>query len=690
MSNIALQIQINAKDEASKVVKGVGDTIRQLQPQFKQMAVIGAAGFAGVTVAALDFINEARESQIVTAATEQVLKTMGKSSGQTAKSIADLAGELQNNSLYTDEAIQSGENLLLTFGNIGKDTFPKATRAMVDLSQAMGQDMKSSAIQLGKALNDPVEGVSALSRVGVSFSESQKETIKRLAETGQTAKAQAIILEELNKQFGGQAQAARDAAGPLADLNQIFGQMKEDIGNALLPIMDSLLTRLSPILGSVASWVAANPELVAGIVATTAAVSALIAVIGGIGIVIPILTTATATALPWIATLAAIAAGAYLIYQAYETNFYGFRDIVNNVLTWIQQKWAEWGPVITAKAQEIVSFLTQKWQEWGPIVLEETTKALTFLRQKWDEYAPLVQAAVTNVSDKITTAFNAIRDFIDTHGTEISAAFRATWDTIKLIVTPALLFIKFMIESTLTLIGGVAKVFLQLLAGDFGGAWETIKSTAVTLWGQFATFLQGVWDGVLKNALEWIGKMVNEAGLLPGKITGALADLAGTLADVISKAMKAALDAMIEGAKELVNEAIKTAQDIANALNPFGGGNAMAFKGANSSQQIMFGGGGEFKKFEPSGIGKRANGGPVAAGTPYIVGEKGPELFIPAGAGNILPNSRLQPAIAGTGSGGSNILFDFRGSTLLSENTAKQITDLVIQRLQKTSRIPSR
>jgi hypothetical protein len=674
MSNIALQILINAKDEASKVVQGLNRTIKDLQPQFKQMALVGAAGFVGVTAAALDFIAEARESQAVTAATDQVLKTMGKSSGQTAKSIADLAGELQNNSLYTDEAIQSGENLLLTFGNIGKDTFPKATRAMVDLSQAMGQDMKASAIQLGKALNDPVEGVSALSRVGVSFSESQKETIKRLAETGQTAKAQAIILEELNKQFGGQAQAARDAAGPLADLNQIFGQMKEDIGNALLPIMDSLLTRLSPILGSVASWVAANPELVAGIVATTAAVSALIAVIGGIGIVIPILATATATALPWIATLAAIAAGAYLIYQAYETNFYGFRDIVNNVLTWIQQKWAEWGPVITAKAQEIVSFLTQKWQEWGPIVLEETTKALTFLRQKWDEYAPLVQAAVTNVSDKITTAFNAIRDFIDTHGTEISAAFRATWDTIKLIVTPALLFIKFMIESTLTLIGGVAKVFLQLLAGDFGGAWETIKSTAVTLWGQFATFLQGVWDGVLKNALEWIGKMVNEAGLLPGKITGALADLAGTLADVISKAMKAALDAMIEGAKGLVNEAIKTAQNIANALNP-----------AN-----MFGGGEKFLKFEGGGIGKRASGGPVAAGMPYIVGEQGPELFIPAGAGNILPNSRLQPAIAGAGSGGSNILFDFRGSTLLSENTAKQITDLVIQRLQKTSRIPSR
>lgn len=675
MSNIALQILINAKDEASKVVQGLNRTIKDLQPQFKQMALVGAAGFVGVTAAAIDFIAEARESQAVTAATDQVLKTMGKSSGQTAKSIADLAGELQNNSLYTDEAIQSGENLLLTFGNIGKDTFPKATRAMVDLSQAMGQDMKASAIQLGKALNDPVEGVSALSRVGVSFSESQKETIKRLAETGQTAKAQAIILEELNKQFGGQAQAARDAAGPLADLNQIFGQMKEDIGNALIPIMDGLLTRLTPIFGSVASWVAANPELVATIVATTAAVSALIAVIGGIGIVIPILATATATALPWIATLAAIAAGAYLIYQAYETNFYGFRDIVNNVLTWIQQKWDEWGPVITAKAQEIVSFLTQKWQEWGPIVLEETTKALTFLRQKWDEYAPLVQAAVTNVSDKITTAFNAIRDFIDTHGTEISAAFRATWDTIKLIVTPALLFIKFMIESTLTLIGGVAKVFLQLLAGDFGGAWETIKSTAVTLWGQFATFLQGVWDGVLKNALEWIGKMVNEAGLLPGKITGALADLAGTLADVISKAMKAALDAMIEGAKGLVNEAIKTAQNIANALNP-----------AN----LFGGGGGEFKKFEPSGIGKRASGGPVAAGMPYLVGEQGPELFIPAGAGDILPNSRLQPAIAGAGSGGSNILFDFRGSTLLSENTAKQITDLVIQRLQKTSRIPSR
>jgi hypothetical protein len=62
----------------------------------------------------------------------------------------------------------------------------------------MGTDMKGAAIQVGKALQDPVHGISALRRVGVNFNESQVETIKKLVETGQAAKAQGLILAELN------------------------------------------------------------------------------------------------------------------------------------------------------------------------------------------------------------------------------------------------------------------------------------------------------------------------------------------------------------------------------------------------------------------------------------------------------------------------------------------------------------
>ena len=81
-----------------------------------------------------------------------------------------------------DEAIQSGENLLLTFTNIrneagkGNDVFNQATETMTDMSVALGQDMKSRRRQLGKALNDPIKGITALSRVGVSVHRGPEET----------------------------------------------------------------------------------------------------------------------------------------------------------------------------------------------------------------------------------------------------------------------------------------------------------------------------------------------------------------------------------------------------------------------------------------------------------------------------------------------------------------------------------
>ena len=64
---------------------------------------------------------------------------------------------------------------MLTFTGVGKDVFPQAIQTVLDMSQALGQDLKSSTVQLGKALNSPIDGITALSRVGVSFTDAQKK-----------------------------------------------------------------------------------------------------------------------------------------------------------------------------------------------------------------------------------------------------------------------------------------------------------------------------------------------------------------------------------------------------------------------------------------------------------------------------------------------------------------------------------
>ena len=212
-------------------------------------AVVGGALLAGKFL--VDSIGEAREAQKVTALTNSTIKATGSAAGVTAKQVADLAGAISLKTGIDDEVIQSGQNMLLTFKNIrnetgkGNDIFDQATQTLVDMSSAMGTEPKQAAIQLGKALNDPVKGISALSRVGVTFTEGQKKVIEGLVEGGETAKAQKIILKELNSEFGGAA-AAQATAGEKAKV--AFGNLQEAVGTALLPALDRVLNKFTDFL----------------------------------------------------------------------------------------------------------------------------------------------------------------------------------------------------------------------------------------------------------------------------------------------------------------------------------------------------------------------------------------------------------------------------------------------------------
>jgi hypothetical protein len=153
------------------------------------------------------------DHEAVVAQTEAVIKSTGGAAGLTAKQIGDLASGFSRATTYVNDTVQSAENLLLTFTSIGGSVIPDATQIVLDMSTALGQDLKSSAIQVGKALQDPVLGVSALRRVGVNFNQAQQDVIKNLVDTGRAAEAQAMIMRELQSEFGGSAAAVRNTFG---------------------------------------------------------------------------------------------------------------------------------------------------------------------------------------------------------------------------------------------------------------------------------------------------------------------------------------------------------------------------------------------------------------------------------------------------------------------------------------------
>ena len=229
--------------EADRAGQSAG---RRYGAAFGKRLAAGAAIAGGLAIAKGvqflgDSIGEAREAQVVGRRTENVIRSMGNASKISAKQVADLSGALSNKAGIDDEVIQSGANMLLTFGNIrnevgkGNDIFTQTTGLMVDMSKAMGTDMQGAAVQLGKALNDPIKGVTALSRVGVSFTQQQKDQIKALVESGKTLEAQKVVLGEVKKQFGG---AARAMSTPAERAQVAWGNLKEQIGTELLPVVN--------------------------------------------------------------------------------------------------------------------------------------------------------------------------------------------------------------------------------------------------------------------------------------------------------------------------------------------------------------------------------------------------------------------------------------------------------------------
>jgi phage-related minor tail protein len=156
----------------------------------------GAAIGAGLVLEVKSAVTQFQESNKVARQTQAVLKSTGGAANVTAKEVSNLATALSRKTGIDDEVVQSGENMLLTFRNIrneagkGNDIFNQSTRVLLDMSKALGVDSSKAAIQLGKALNDPVKGITALRRVGVTFTDQQQKQIDTLVKSGKTLDAQ--------------------------------------------------------------------------------------------------------------------------------------------------------------------------------------------------------------------------------------------------------------------------------------------------------------------------------------------------------------------------------------------------------------------------------------------------------------------------------------------------------------------
>lgn len=218
---------VRSIQSSEKALTGLGATGTRVASALKSQ-LLGLGAIFGVGFFGHKLLEETTASQDALAQLHAAVKSTGGAAGLTVAQLDDMSAALQRTSRYGDEAVKGAQAVLLTFNKLKGSEFKAATQAVLDMSARMGGDLKSAALQVGKALNDPAIGLTALTRSGVSFTAQQQEVIKTLFKTGETAKAQRLILAELNKEFGGSAAAALDTLGGSIDhLQENFGDLFE-------------------------------------------------------------------------------------------------------------------------------------------------------------------------------------------------------------------------------------------------------------------------------------------------------------------------------------------------------------------------------------------------------------------------------------------------------------------------------
>lgn len=503
-------------------------------------AALNAAvgGLQALGGAMMQGIDDARESIRLNAATEQTIKTMGNVAGVTAAHVADFAASLSDaagKSLFGDNQIQEASNLLLTFGNIKGATLDLATVLTTDLAQALGGDPKQQAMMLGKALNDPIAGIGALGKAGLTFSEEQKAMIASLVQTGDMAGAQNIIIAELNKQVGGQAQAAAQAAGGWVQFQARMGEAMESIGSALLPILNRFAgfmnDTVAPAVEALATWLGTN--LPRGIA---------------------ILEGAWTNIQPFFQTIA----GLFTQASTQAGGFSGALQQLGSVWTTIQGVIDTVVPPIRDLVMGVFSQIQLFLNTHG-----EDIKA--FLGSTWDRIKEIIGIAAELVKATIVPIFQTIAGFLKQHGGEIQAVLGAAWNIIKSVINIALGIIK-----------GVLKTALALIKGDWQGAWDAIKTMVSTVWENIKTIFRnqlvivqtiflGAWETIKAKFQAILDSIVGWVVQTFEGVKGAILKAVDGLKSAAGNVAQGIVSGIVGGIKDGAGKIVSAAKDAAMA-----------------------------------------------------------------------------------------------------------------------------
>lgn len=560
-------------DKFGKQTSLVGRLSSKSGASMMVLAKGGAAAGVGLIAAAAGakkLFDAYTESLVVQKQTETALKSTGNQAGVTAKQIGNLATAISRKSGIDDEAVQAAENLLLTFTNVhneagkGNKIFNQTAHAAADMAssfKAAGKDMtiQDAMLQLGKALNDPEKGMTRLTRVGVSFTDAQKKQVAAMVKAGDTAKAQKVILAELNKEFGGSAKTWGDTH-PFDKLNVAWGNLQETLGGYLAPAFSAATGYLTDFINGMQDGSGAGGRFVQIVKNVAANVKAgFEAIRPGLEwfahemkLLYPIVKEGIGAAVEWLVpklqALAAWFRGLPSSVQIAAGALAGFGALLMAT-----------GPVGAAIAGLVV----------GAILI----------RRNWDSISGLFQKVKKSISDwvaKNRSDINSIISILKAVGTVIKTVVVKQFEFMLGVAKRVWPAIKQTVEGALKVIQGVVNTVMGLIHGDFGRAWKGIKQI-------FSGSLK-----VLVGYVRGITAPIRQATVMVAKaVWGGLTGLGKKLAAIAANAFNGLRNAIRARIKGVSQAAADIATTVWNALRSLPG--EMLQIGKDVAQGLMDG-----------------------------------------------------------------------------------------------------
>ena len=448
-----------AADEAAPKGSGFFSGMAQVAGGFLAANVIGnIAGQLKSFVS--DGIADAQKSRELLAATENIIKNTGRSGEISAQQVADLASSLSDaagKSLFGDDQIQGAENVILKFKEL-KVPITDVTKLSLDMAQTLGADPAAAADTLGRALQKPEDAAAKLAKMGIVLTDQQKEMIKTMVAAGDTAGAQAYLMEQLNGTFAGSAQSAAESAGGMVQFKARIGEAGESVGAALLPVLNMLA-------GVLNDYVAPALET-------------------GIPIAIDAVKAAIASVAPVFDYLAQLFSGA-----GEQSNEF------SGILADLGAMWGLVADIIALNVQLVTD-----------VVIPAFKEIAGFLQAHSAEIGAVLSAAWTIIKTIITVALAVIKGVITVVMDVIKGDWSGAWEAIKTMCA--------------TIVEGMIAILtadLEILKTVFGGAIQWINDAWQALPGQLANvgaaIVQSIKDGIegeWNKLVSWFNDKLQE------------------------------------------------------------------------------------------------------------------------------------------------------------------------------------